>query len=590
MSDIAQETAAAKPAKARRARRKPVAQEEAFREEVGPTELYDPIIRTEIKRAAVWIGMTAFVVGLVWLAQPLLLIMGGLVLAAMFDGGARLLGRVLPIPRGIRLTIVVLAVFGFMYWTFVFTGSELAAQAASLQAIVETQIESIGNRIAAAGFNISAEDVKSFGTQILNSVGRVTAAVSSVVGTVTNMAMMLVLAIFIAAEPRMYERGVAWMLPLAEREHFYVTAAKMGSVLRRLMAGLGTRGDHRAELDQLLDAVRQGKARHLGLSRIETKAGSNGRAEQGVQHPFLTGAMDNDVRLVGFSTEAEVIYSVRHAPPSFLVTSEFHPAPPVEHREYVIDFEGRRLEFPLTDFYVMKLKTETVVPDGQARLLAVTGEKRAAALPDIPTFKELGYPEDKIEWKESPSAQRETLISNDQVKFIVATYSITDARKQKVDFAGPYLLTGQSLLVKSDNTDITGAESLQDNKKLCSVSGSTPAQRIKDKYPGVQLQQYDTYSACVEALRNGAIDAVTTDEVILAGFAAKTPGEFKIVGQPFSQERYGIGLKKDDSELRTKINDALAKMEADGAWKAAFDKNLGPAGLTAPAPPPIDRY
>ena len=237
MSDVAQETPAAKPAKARRTRRKPAVQEDSFREEVGPTELYDPIIRTEIKRAAVWIGMTAFVVGLVWLAQPLLLIMGGLVLAAMFDGGARLLGRVLPIPRGIRLTIVVLAVFGFMYWTFVFTGSELTAQAASLQAIVETQIETIGNRIAAAGFNISAEDVKSFGTQILNSVGRVTAAVSSVVGTVTNMAMMLVLAIFIAAEPRMYERGVAWMLPLAEREHFYVTAAKMGSVLRRLMAG-----------------------------------------------------------------------------------------------------------------------------------------------------------------------------------------------------------------------------------------------------------------------------------------------------------------------------------------------------------------
>ena len=237
MNDIAKDTAATKPTKARRSRRKPVVQEDRFREEVGPTELYDPIIRTEIKRATVWIGMTALVVGLVWLAQPLLLIMGGLVLAAMFDGGARLLGRVLPIPRGIRLTIVVLAVFGFMYWTFIFTGSELAAQAASLQAIVETQIESIGNRIAAAGFNISAEDVKNFGTQILNSVGRVTAAVSSVVGTVTNMAMMLVLAIFIAAEPRMYERGVAWMLPLAEREHFYVTAAKMGSVLRRLMAG-----------------------------------------------------------------------------------------------------------------------------------------------------------------------------------------------------------------------------------------------------------------------------------------------------------------------------------------------------------------
>ena len=202
--------------------------------------------------------------------------------------------------------------------------------------------------------------------------------------------------------------------------------------------------------------------------------------------------------------------------------------------------------------------------------------------------KELGYPEDKIEWKESPSGQRETLIQNDQVKYIVATYSITDARKEKVSFAGPYLVTGQSLLVRADNSDITGADSLQNGKKLCSVSGSTPAQRIKDKYPGVQLQQYDTYSACVEALKNGAIDAVTTDEVILAGYAAQSPGAFKIVGQPFSEERYGIGLKKGDTAMCTKITDALKKMEADGAWKAAFDKNLGPAGIATPAPPGLD--
>ena len=198
--------------------------------------------------------------------------------------------------------------------------------------------------------------------------------------------------------------------------------------------------------------------------------------------------------------------------------------------------------------------------------------------------KELGYNEDQIEWKESPSSQRETLIGNDQVKYIVATYSITDKRKEKVDF------TGQSLLVAAANTDITGPESLQDNKKLCSVTGSTPAQNVKDKYPGVQLQQYDTYSACVEALKNGAIDAVTTDEVILAGYAAQSPGTFKIVGEPFSEERLGIGLKKGDSELRTKINDALEKMESEGAWKAAFDKNLGPAGISAPAPPAINRY
>ncbi len=226
------------PNKPRRTRKKPAARaQDGFREEVGPTELYDPLIRSEIKRAAVWIGMASLVAAVIWLAQPILLIIGGIVLAAMFDGGARLLGRILPIPRGFRLTIVVLAVFGFMYWTFVFTGSELTAQAASLQAIVETQIDRIGIQLEAAGFNISAEDVKGLGSQILNSVGRVTEAVTSVLGTVTNLAMMLVLGIFIAAEPRMYERGVAWMLPLAERTHFYGTAEKMGSVLRRLMAG-----------------------------------------------------------------------------------------------------------------------------------------------------------------------------------------------------------------------------------------------------------------------------------------------------------------------------------------------------------------
>lgn len=228
---------AAKPRKPRAPRKKAEVPEEMFREEMGPTELTDPLIRHELKKATVWIGLALLVVALVWLAQAILLIIGGLVLAAMFDGGTRLLGRVLPIARGLRLTIVVLAVFGFLIWTFMFTGSELTAQAAGLQAIIETQITRLGDQVEAAGFAISAADIKGFGTQILNSVGRVTAAVTSVVGTITNMAMMLVLAIFIAAEPRLYERGVAWMLPLSEREHFYGTAEKIGRTLRRLMAG-----------------------------------------------------------------------------------------------------------------------------------------------------------------------------------------------------------------------------------------------------------------------------------------------------------------------------------------------------------------
>jgi glutamate transport system substrate-binding protein len=193
--------------------------------------------------------------------------------------------------------------------------------------------------------------------------------------------------------------------------------------------------------------------------------------------------------------------------------------------------------------------------------------------------KELGYGD--ITFKESPSAQRETLLSNGQVKMIFATYSITDARKEKVSFGGPYMVAGQDLLVRSDNTDITGPESLG-GKKLCSVTGSTSAQKVKDQFADtVQLQEYDTYSKCVEALGAGAIDALTTDNTILAGYAAQeaNKGKFKVVGKTFSTERYGVGLKKGDTETCTKVNDALKKMVDSGEWQKAFDKNLGQAGL-----------
>jgi glutamate transport system substrate-binding protein len=202
----------------------------------------------------------------------------------------------------------------------------------------------------------------------------------------------------------------------------------------------------------------------------------------------------------------------------------------------------------------------------------------------------LGYSPDDITWLETPPGQREMLIRNGQVDYIVASYTITEARKQKVGFAGPYLIAGQSLLVRTGETGITGAQSLQNNKKLCSVAGSTPAQRIKDRFPGVQLQRYDTYSACVEALRNGAIDAVTTDDVILAGYAAQRPGSFKLVGAPFSAEEYGIGLRQQNTTLRDNIDDALEKMEQDGSWNAAFEKHLGASGYPTPRPPQINRY
>ena len=195
--------------------------------------------------------------------------------------------------------------------------------------------------------------------------------------------------------------------------------------------------------------------------------------------------------------------------------------------------------------------------------------------------KELGYTD--VTFKESPSAQRETLLQSEQVKMIFATYSITDDRKTKVSFGGPYFVAGQDLLVKTSNSDITGPDSLN-GKKLGSVTGSTSAKKIKDQYStGVQLQEYDAYSKCVEALNTASIDAVTTDNVILAGFAAQPQykDKLKLVGKPFSTERYGVGIKKGDTKLCEAVNAALTKMVADGSWQKALDSTVGPSGFKA---------
>ena len=200
---------------------------------------------------------------------------------------------------------------------------------------------------------------------------------------------------------------------------------------------------------------------------------------------------------------------------------------------------------------------------------------------DVAKFigKELGVDAADIEFIQAPSAQRETLIETGQVDMVVATYSITDARKEKVAFAGPYFVAGQDLLVRADDTSITGPDTL-DGKKLCSVTGSTSAQKVKDTVPGVNLQEFATYSECVAALASGAIDALTTDDTILAGYAAQDQykGKLKVVGQPFSEERYGIGLKKGDTAQCQKITDAINKMVTSGEWQKIVDANLGPAG------------
>ncbi|MFJ8002160.1 glutamate ABC transporter substrate-binding protein [Streptomyces sp. NPDC096310] len=211
---------------------------------------------------------------------------------------------------------------------------------------------------------------------------------------------------------------------------------------------------------------------------------------------------------------------------------------------------------------------------------------------DVATYvaKELGYDAKNIIWKESPSAERENLISNGDVKFVAASYTINDERKKKVDFAGPYFLAHQDLLVRADDSSITKAADLN-SKKLCSVTGSTSAQNVKDKLaPKADLMAVGGYSECLTGLENKAVDALTTDDSILAGYASQKEhqGKFKLLSLKLSDEPYGIGLKKGDTELQKKINAALTKMESDGSWEKAVKANFGPANYKNEPAPKID--
>ncbi len=199
----------------------------------------------------------------------------------------------------------------------------------------------------------------------------------------------------------------------------------------------------------------------------------------------------------------------------------------------------------------------------------------------------LGIEADKIEWVETVSANREPFIQNGQVDIVVATYTINDVRKEVVDFAGPYYEAGQDLLVLAGNPDdIQGPEDLAD-KAVCTVSGSTSEKNIAEYTTNVIAT--DTYSNCLGPLRSGEVAAVTTDNVILAGLADQNEGEFEVLDKPFTEEPYGIGLKKDDTEFRNFINDVLEESFEDGSWAEAWEATAGKV-LSTPEPPSVDRY
>jgi glutamate transport system substrate-binding protein len=213
---------------------------------------------------------------------------------------------------------------------------------------------------------------------------------------------------------------------------------------------------------------------------------------------------------------------------------------------------------------------------------ATTGERTGFDV-DIARWiaASLGFDEDQITYQTIPSANREQAIVNGDIDYYVGTYSITDSRKEQIDFAGPYFITGQGLLVAADNEDINGPDDLA-GKIVCSVTGSTPLQRIRDEYNPGDTVEYDTYSQCVEQLKAGSVDAITTDEAILAGYVALEPDALKIAGEPFSEERYGVGIAKGDTVLKDHINQLFT--DGNDVWTALFEEHLAPAGIEGEQP------
>ena len=196
----------------------------------------------------------------------------------------------------------------------------------------------------------------------------------------------------------------------------------------------------------------------------------------------------------------------------------------------------------------------------------------------------LGIEGDGIKWEETVSENREPFLQNNRVDLVIASYSITDDRREVVGQAGPYYVTGQQLLVRSEDAeDITSPEDTE-GKKVCSVTGSTSLQRMEDEY-GASPVPFATYSECVDQLENGTVDAVTTDGAILLGYAAENPDELEVVGEPFSEERYGVGYNKDATEMCQWITDTLQAAMDDGTWAEAFEATLGESGVETPEPP-----
>jgi glutamate transport system substrate-binding protein len=196
---------------------------------------------------------------------------------------------------------------------------------------------------------------------------------------------------------------------------------------------------------------------------------------------------------------------------------------------------------------------------------------------------------DNVAFTEAVSAVREEILQQDQVDIVVSTYTINDARKELVGFAGPYYIAGQDIMVEEGNPEgIQGIDDLN-GQPVCSVEGSTSIENLREMAPDADVLSLDTYSACAEELSQGNVTAVTTDNVILIGLIDER-GEFELVDNPFTDEPYGIGVQLEADDFRDWINDRLEEIYASGEWAAAWERTAGTVTGSTPEPPAVDRY
>lgn len=216
---------------------KPESPKESASLGASPSYIQNPELRREAYKAGIWVFIIGLAALAIYISQALLIIFGGLVFAAMIDGGSRLIARVAPLPRLVRISIVLATSAALLVWLGVFAGGQIAQQAAELPAILQSQANSVLNWAQANGLGVEVVDLKSLSSQLLSGVSTVTSALTGLVGWLTSAALIMILGVYVAIEPNLYERGVEWMAPRGSRKSLHVTLGRMAYTLRRLMAG-----------------------------------------------------------------------------------------------------------------------------------------------------------------------------------------------------------------------------------------------------------------------------------------------------------------------------------------------------------------